>query len=148
MSNLDHQAPVKELGVYDEKFYPRPADESEPEYMITEGEGTKPETTTPTSVESCPTKRVTRDVPHQTDDLDGELDDGENQNLSNITCGVCFQILLDPISLGCGHSFCELCLAGMWKANRHPVPLCPMCREPWGRHGDRLPSVNVMLRYN
>ena len=38
--------------------------------------------------------------------------------MDELTCAICPQTLIDPISLNCGHSFCQLCLATMWLANR------------------------------
>lgn len=65
------------------------------------------------------------------------------------TCPVCFDVLMDPCSLNCGHTFCELCLASVWKAEagnwieHHPRSiLCPTCRNPT----ESFPQVNYALR--
>ena len=59
-------------------------------------------------------------------------------------CVLCYQVLLDPVSLLCGHTFCQVCLVRM-KMTR-PFPFnnndCPMCRKPWAD----IPAVNIILR--
>ncbi|XP_038611251.1 probable E3 ubiquitin-protein ligase TRIML1 [Tachyglossus aculeatus] len=41
-----------------------------------------------------------------------------------LTCSVCMEFYTDPVTVGCGHSFCRLCLARCRKT------LCPECRGP------------------
>lgn len=135
---------------YSETFYPRPADESESESLPTDEDGNNSRVTTPTPTVSSSSPEVTTnetDKPTTTHYTEVDENPTESATGDNVTCGVCFQILLDPISLGCGHSFCEICLAGMWKASRFQQMLCPMCRDPWGKQGDRVPSVNVTMRW-
>ncbi len=43
------------------------------------------------------------------------------------TCSVCHDVLTDPVSLACGHSFCRAC-AVRWFTN--PAKCCPECRRP------------------
>ncbi|XP_028657183.2 tripartite motif-containing protein 16-like isoform X1 [Erpetoichthys calabaricus] len=42
-------------------------------------------------------------------------------------CSVCLEILTDPVSLHCGHSFCLNCLTNCW--DRSEVSRCPHCRH-------------------
>ncbi|KAG2456851.1 TRI25 ligase, partial [Polypterus senegalus] len=44
-----------------------------------------------------------------------------------ITCSVCLDILTDPVSLHCGHSFCLKCLTDCWDQSQ--VFSCPQCSE-------------------
>ena len=87
-------------------------------------------------------------------DSDGEASPREQTSLSmdsagpppDFTCSVCSDILLDPVSLHCGHSFCQLCLAGVWQSSgRLPAAslVCPVCRLPWRN----FPGVNITLRW-
>lgn len=55
-------------------------------------------------------------------------------------CGCCFELMVEPTTLNCGHSFCRFCLAKWWNASRHNT--CPECREPWSG----CPKVNIVLR--
>ena len=61
-------------------------------------------------------------------------------------CTVCAQLLIDPVTLQCGHSFCQLCLAQTWKSKGYASPLalqCPVCRQPW----KSFSGVNIQLRW-
>lgn len=63
----------------------------------------------------------------------------------DLSCAVCAEIFVEPCTLHCGHSFCQLCLAAIWKSNRSKSPLylyCPVCRQPWVN----FPGVNIQLR--
>ena len=65
--------------------------------------------------------------------------------MDELTCVICAQTLIDPMTLNCGHSFCQLCLATMWLAKRRDNLLqlqCPVCRQPW----KILPAINAQLR--
>uniref|UniRef100_A0A8C4T7T3 Uncharacterized protein n=1 Tax=Erpetoichthys calabaricus TaxID=27687 RepID=A0A8C4T7T3_ERPCA len=42
-------------------------------------------------------------------------------------CLVCLEILSDPVSIPCGHSFCLKCLSDYWEKNQECS--CPQCRE-------------------
>ena len=43
-------------------------------------------------------------------------------------CPVCLNVEVDPCTLRCGHTFCQLCLARMWKDNKK---ICPVCKQMW-----------------
>ncbi|XP_039599066.1 uncharacterized protein LOC120521723 isoform X2 [Polypterus senegalus] len=45
----------------------------------------------------------------------------------DFTCSLCLDILTDPVSLHCGHSFCLKCLTDCWDQSQ--VCRCPQCRE-------------------
>ena len=45
------------------------------------------------------------------------------------SCGICFELLLDPHALACGHAFCGPC--GVEWLRAHAV--CPMCRARAGK---------------
>ena len=62
-----------------------------------------------------------------------------------VSCSICSDILIDPVSLHCGHTFCQLCLAQLWRSKGKLPPsslLCPVCRLPWRN----FPGVNITLR--
>ncbi len=64
----------------------------------------------------------------------------------DMSCVVCSEVLVDPCSLQCGHSFCLLCLANLWKSKGRAPPSrlqCPVCRESWG---SSYPGINIQLR--
>lgn len=64
-------------------------------------------------------------------------------NLSDhdLSCHCCYEILVDPTTLTCGHNICRHCLA-LWRESSHKNE-CPECREKW----EGFPKVNIVLRY-
>ncbi|XP_027267418.2 tripartite motif-containing protein 43-like isoform X2 [Cricetulus griseus] len=46
-----------------------------------------------------------------------------------LTCFICLGYFTDPVTISCGHSFCQACLHLSWEDMEVPVH-CPMCREP------------------
>ncbi|KAJ8391843.1 hypothetical protein AAFF_G00084590 [Aldrovandia affinis] len=56
------------------------------------------------------------------------------------SCHCCYDILVSPTTLNCGHSFCRHCLALWWESSRKNE--CPECREKW----EGFPKVNILLR--
>lgn len=66
----------------------------------------------------------------------------EDDSLSeqDLQCGCCFELMVEPTTLTCGHSFCRFCLAQWWHASSHCT--CPECRQPWSG----FPKVNIVLR--
>lgn len=146
---------------YDEsQYYPRPADESETDSGGTLDEETSipmnqdldQDTLSPPPPLPPPSKELTdkeassKETANDKEDIKGVVP-SDTQTKDVMSCGVCFQLLLDPVTLNCGHSFCLVCLAQLWNVSRNSSLLCPMCRQPWAEPGGRLPSVNVMFRY-
>jgi hypothetical protein len=56
------------------------------------------------------------------------------------SCAVCFKVLLDPVTLPCGHTADQACLQRLVAEGN---ALCPSCREPMPAV---LPNVNVEFR--
>ncbi|XP_028828120.1 bifunctional apoptosis regulator-like isoform X2 [Denticeps clupeoides] len=55
-------------------------------------------------------------------------------------CHCCYDVLVNPTTLTCGHSFCRHCLAQWWEESGKNE--CPECREKW----EGFPKVNIVLR--
>ncbi|XP_058518289.1 tripartite motif-containing protein 64-like [Ochotona princeps] len=47
---------------------------------------------------------------------------------SNVTCSICCQYFLDPVTMDCGHSFCRPCIYLSWEEGSSPH-CCPECRQ-------------------
>ncbi|XP_068003204.1 bifunctional apoptosis regulator isoform X1 [Melanerpes formicivorus] len=74
-------------------------------------------------VETCTTPEVSRQL-----------------SSSEFLCHCCYDILVNPTTLNCGHSFCRHCLALWWVSSKKNE--CPECREKW----EGFPKVNILLR--
>uniref|UniRef100_A0A8C4X061 Uncharacterized protein n=1 Tax=Eptatretus burgeri TaxID=7764 RepID=A0A8C4X061_EPTBU len=47
-----------------------------------------------------------------------------------LTCTICLELLTEPVTLPCGHSFCNLCVEKCWKSWEEVGEcFCPNCRE-------------------
>ncbi|KAM4691174.1 E3 ubiquitin/ISG15 ligase TRIM25-like [Rhinophrynus dorsalis] len=47
----------------------------------------------------------------------------------NLKCSICRDLFRDPVSLQCGHSFCQVCIGSYWD-NKKVYP-CPECRAQY-----------------
>ncbi|XP_053327664.1 bifunctional apoptosis regulator [Spea bombifrons] len=75
------------------------------------------------SVDPIPTSKIDRKI-----------------SVSEFSCHCCYDILVNPTTLNCGHSFCRHCLALWWVSSKKTE--CPECRDKW----EGFPKVNILLR--
>ncbi|XDB65655.1 hypothetical protein ABFV05_019271 [Capra hircus] len=52
---------------------------------------------------------------------------GSKSLWNEVTCSLCVKYFIDPVTLGCGHSFCMPCLCLYWEEGQRP-PCCPVCK--------------------
>ncbi|KAK7910360.1 hypothetical protein WMY93_015044 [Mugilogobius chulae] len=57
----------------------------------------------------------------------------------HLSCSICRNLFTDPVTTGCGHSFCKACLS---MSLEHSNDLCPLCKT----YLNRTPEVNIVLR--
>ncbi|XP_074555198.1 tripartite motif-containing protein 16-like [Halichoeres trimaculatus] len=71
---------------------------------------------------------------------------------SQFCCSVCLDLLKDPVTIPCGHSYCKGCIEGFWDQNEEKGNCtCPQCREtlnprPVLRRNHMLAEVVEMIK--
>ncbi|CAN9509685.1 unnamed protein product [Ophioblennius macclurei] len=65
-----------------------------------------------------------------------------NLSEEQVHCSICLDVFTNPVSIPCGHNFCQNCILGYWKTS--PLYQCPMCKKSFCKRPDI--SVNTVLR--
>ncbi|XP_052011711.1 tripartite motif-containing protein 30A-like isoform X8 [Apodemus sylvaticus] len=61
-----------------------------------------------------------------------------------VTCAICLELLKEPVSADCNHSFCRACITFNYESNRNTEGEgnCPVCRVPY-TFGNLRPNRHV-----
>ncbi|XP_034020783.1 E3 ubiquitin-protein ligase TRIM39 isoform X2 [Thalassophryne amazonica] len=65
-----------------------------------------------------------------------------NLSEEQVHCSICLDVFNNPVSIPCGHNFCQSCILGYWKTS--PLYQCPICKKSFCKRPDL--SVNTVLR--
>uniref|UniRef100_A0A8C5HL49 E3 ubiquitin/ISG15 ligase TRIM25-like n=1 Tax=Gouania willdenowi TaxID=441366 RepID=A0A8C5HL49_GOUWI len=50
--------------------------------------------------------------------------------IESLSCSVCLELLKEPVSVPCGHSYCRTCIGSVWNGEKEKdVYSCPQCRQ-------------------
>ncbi|XP_010795013.1 tripartite motif-containing protein 65-like [Notothenia coriiceps] len=64
---------------------------------------------------------------------------------SNLTCIICFERFRIPVTIPCGHTFCQECITKLWdtKSKAEIGPQCPLCQQEFPVRPDLKRNVSM-----
>jgi len=98
-------------------------------------------------MEEAPTFGQDAAAERRADDVKGgEKKEGEGAmiEMSMLECSVCLQLLCEPVTTPCGHTFCRPCLVGTLRKNKKKCPSCrAICQIEPETHSETIALSSV-----
>ncbi|XP_061586957.1 tripartite motif-containing protein 16-like [Cololabis saira] len=58
---------------------------------------------------------------------------GVQLDQETFSCSICLEVLKDPVTIPCGHSYCMNCINNYWDEGEKKLPSCPQCRRTFNQ---------------
>ncbi len=71
-----------------------------------------------------------------------------NLSISDCTCPICLEILVEPVVLPCKHELCLPCFSGMTDKTNFLCPMCRMRISTWSRTATNTNTLVNIERWN
>ncbi|XP_061587556.1 tripartite motif-containing protein 16-like [Cololabis saira] len=68
---------------------------------------------------------------------------GDQLDQETFSCSICLDLLKDPVTIPCGHSYCMNCINNFWDEGEKKIPSCPQCRRTFTQKPELV--KNTML---